>query len=27
VIVEDGGHEPLVDEAGIAEFFDERLLS
>jgi acetyl esterase/lipase len=27
VIVEGGGHEPHVDEGGIAEFFDERLLS
>ncbi len=27
VVIEDGGHDPHVDEGGIAEFFDERLLS
>lgn len=27
VIVEDGGHSPHIEEGGIAQFFDERLLS
>ncbi|MEQ8839368.1 MAG: alpha/beta hydrolase [Acidimicrobiales bacterium] len=27
VVVDEGGHSPLLEEGGIAEFFDERLLS